>query len=103
MAINEKYTNSEFKENCVDDEEKNSNEFETECNIIFGLKPSCYRSGKCDIELKIITVGRIGSESSPFGQWFYVPCLSAINKKWIGPRERKLIDYCVSLEKTQQR
>ena len=82
---------------------ENSNEFETECKIIFGLKPSYYTCGKCDIELKIITVGRIGSGSSPFGQWFCVPCLSAINKKWIGPRKRKLIDYCVSSERTQQR
>ena len=29
--------------------------------------------------------------------------MSSINKKWFGPRKPKLIYYCLSLERTQQR
>ena len=99
---NEEKLNIKFKENCVD-EEKNSNEFETESNIIYGLKPSCYTCGECGIELKIITVGRVDSICSPFGRWYCVSCLPDVNKKKVGQKQkRKIMDYSYSSERTQQ-
>ena len=102
--IDRKCININLDQN-INTEAKKSNEvqYESEMEIIFGLKPSCYVCNKCDIELQIITVGRNGSDSSPFGQWYCLPCLSYIGKRWIPPRKRKLIDYSISSERTQQR
>ena len=99
---NEEKLNIKFKENCVD-EEKKVNKIENDTDIIYGLKPACYGCGKCDIELKIVTVGRADSEYSPFGRWFCCSCIPVMNKKYDSKQKRKLIDYSISSESTKQK
>ena len=79
---NEEKLHIKFNQN-INDEEKKLNEIEIETDIIYGLKPSCYGCGKCDVELQIITVGRyiVGSICSPFGQWYCISCLPEVNKQ----------------------
>ena len=99
---NEEKSNNKFNQN-TNDEEKKLNEIEIEPDIIYGLKPSCYGCGKCNVELKIITVGRVDSEYSPFGRWYCISCLPDTNKKRINQKEkRKIKDYSISSERTQQ-
>ena len=99
---NEEKSNIKFNQN-INDEEKKLNEIDIVPDIIYGLKPSCYGRGKCNVELKIITVGRVDSEYSPFGRWYCIFCLPDTNKKRINQKEkRKIKDYSISSERTQQ-
>ena len=76
---NEEKWNIKSNQN-INDEEKKLNEIEIETDTIYGLKPSCYRCGKCDIELKIITFGSVDSEYCPFGRWY---CSWILVVKWM--------------------
>ena len=85
---NEEKSNIKFNQN-INDEEKKLNEIEIEPDIIYGLKLSCYRCVKCDVELKIIIVGRVDSEYSPFGRWYWIACLPDANKKQLNKKKGK--------------
>ena len=99
---NEEKSSNKFNQN-TNDEEKILNQIEIEPDIIYGLKPSCYGCGKCNVELKIITVGCVDSEYSPFGRWYCISCLPDTNKKSINQKEkRKRKDYSIPSERTQQ-
>ena len=58
---------------------------------------------KSAVELKIITVGRVDSEYSPFGRWFCSFCVPVMNKKCDHKQKRKLLDCSISSESTQQK
>ena len=99
---NEEKSNIKFNQN-INDEVTKLNEFKIEPDIIYGLKPLCYGCGKCDVELKIITFGSVDSEYSPFGRWYCSCCIPSTKKKWNDKQKRKLIDYFISSESTQQK
>ena len=73
---NKEKSNIKFNQNINDEEIKL---IEIETDIIYGLKPSCCGCGKCDIELKIITVGRVEISCSPFAQCYCVSCLPDVS------------------------
>ena len=86
---NEEKSNIKFNQNINDEEIKL---IEIETDIIYGLKPSCYGCDKCDIGLKIITVGRDEIFCSPFAQWYCVSCLPDVldvEKKRIVQKRKK--------------
>ena len=83
---NEEKSNIKFNQNINDEETKL---IKIETDIIYGLNPSCYGCSKCDIELKIITVGRAGISCSPFAQWYCVSCLPDVEKKELFKKKKK--------------